>query len=208
MTSELVYRCHNMGGPDGDCEYAATGELIAASAVTFNDNDEPICPGETVFGDPCGCVLEAVTPAKKKPWAAIAGALVVIPLLVGVAWFFFLRGDAVLRVEQDVFALSPGETVKVEVFNDGEVSLNLSEIVFSARDFSTEQFESGLEVAPGSSAFFRVKFANSAQDSIQGTMTLFSNSVGEPVSIELIGNANPWSVTEKLNSASTILDKE
>ena len=79
---------------------------------------------------------------------------------------------------------------------------------FSSNNFSTEKTDDSLDIAPGNSGYFYVKFAQNAQDSIKGSMTIYSNSSGEPVSIELIGNAKPWRISEKLNSTSTILDKE
>lgn len=207
MTTEVVYRCKNTGGPDGDCEHAASNETISASSVTMNDNGEAICPGETVFGDPCGAVLEEVIPPKKIPLGIIGGSVAALLLVAGAVWFFLLSGNALLRVDQTAFTLSPGESVKVKIFNDGEVNLQLDDVEFSANDFSAEKTDDSLDIAPGDSGYLRVKFAQNAQDSIKGTMTIYSNSSGEPVSIELIGNAKPWSVAEKLNSTSTILDK-
>ncbi|WP_305402225.1 DUF1573 domain-containing protein [Photobacterium leiognathi] len=126
-------------------------------------------------------------------------------LLCGFSWF---RGDALLRVDQTSFILSPGQSTKVEVFNDGEVNLQLDNVEFSSDKFSTEITDDNLDIAPGESGYVRVKFSENAQDSIKGLMTIHSNSAGEPVSIEIIGNAKPWRVAEKLNSTSTILVKE
>lgn len=208
MSTEVIYRCKNTGGPDGDCEHAAGDETIPSSAVIINDNGDAICPGETVFGEPCGAILEEVIPPKKVPWIPIGGATAGLAVIAGLVWFFFLRGDALIRVDQSSITLAQGQSTKVEFFNDGEVALQLNEVLFSDDRFSAEQFDDGLEIEPGSSGFVRVKFAANTQDSAQGTMTIDSNSAGEPVTIELIGNANPWSVAEKLNSQSTILDKE
>ncbi|MCD9524207.1 DUF1573 domain-containing protein [Photobacterium carnosum] len=208
MTTDALYRCKNTGGPDGDCEHAAQNEAIPASLVTINNNGEAICPGQTVFDEPCGAVLEEVIPPKKVPWMMIAFSSIAVLVVAVAMWLFLFRGDALLRVDQTSFVLSPGESTKVEVFNDGEVNLQLGDMKFSSNNFSTEKTDDSLDIAPGNSGYFYVKFAKNAQDSIKGSMTIYSNSSGEPVSIELIGNAKPWRISEKLNSTSTILDKE
>ncbi|BBL88448.1 hypothetical protein VroAM7_11010 [Vibrio rotiferianus] len=208
MATEVVYRCKNTGGPDGDCEHAASGETIQSSAVTINDSGDAICPGETVFGEPCGAILEEVIPPKKMPWALIGGVAASLFVVVGITWFIFLRGDALLRVAQTSIALAPGQSAKVEVFNDGEITLTLDDVSFSSDSFMSENLEDGLEIEPGESGHFRVKFSANTADSAKATMTIDSNSAGEPVIVELMGNANPWSVADKLNSKSTILAKE
>ncbi|RXJ72876.1 hypothetical protein CS022_13595 [Veronia nyctiphanis] len=208
MTSEVVYRCKNKGGPDGDCEHASSDDNILSSLITISETGEAICPGETVFGEPCGSVLEKVIPPKKIPWALITSLLSGIAIIAGFVWFILLRGDAVIRIEDNLLTLSPGQTVKVEVFNDGEVTLKLNDVIFSQEYFSAELPEGGLEIEPGTKENFRVKFAKSAQDSVNGIMTIDSNSAGEPITIKVVGNANPWGVVEKINKKSTILDKE
>ncbi|MEC6822388.1 DUF1573 domain-containing protein [Photobacterium piscicola] len=208
MATKIVYRCKNTGGPDGDCEHAASNETLEASAVTFNESGQAICPGETVFGEPCGAILEEVIPPKKLPLGIIAGSVAGLIVVACVVWFFFLGGDAQLRIEQTSITLAPGQSVKVEIFNDGNASLKLDDVTFSDNEFSVDKTEDSLEIAPGKSGFLRIKFAQKAQNNIQGKMTIDSNSSNGPVSIELEGNANPWTVAEKLNSTSTILDKE
>ena len=208
MTKEVVYRCKNTGGPDGDCEHAAGNEDISASLVTINNNGEAICPGKTVFDDPCGSVLEEVIPPKKLPLGMIAGSVGGLALVAGAIWMFALKGDALLRMEQTTVTLSPGQSAKVALFNDGEANLTLDDVIFSIANFSVEDDAESVDIAPGESGFIRVKFAPNVQNSVQGTMTIDSNSASGPVSIKLVGNTNVWNVAEKLNSQSTILGKE
>ncbi|WP_318400874.1 Ig-like domain-containing protein [Photobacterium leiognathi] len=208
MAADVVYRCTNTGGPDGDCEHAACNEDIPASLVTIDDNGDAICPGKTVFDEPCGAILEEIIPPKKLPWMAISISSITVIVVAVAMWLFLFRGDALLRVDQTSFILSPGQSTKVEVFNDGEVNLQLDNVEFSSDKFSTEITDDNSAIAPGESGYVRVKFSENAQDSIKGSMTIHSNSAGEPVSIEIIGNAKPWRVAEKLNSTSTILVKE
>ncbi|WP_318479976.1 Ig-like domain-containing protein [Photobacterium leiognathi] len=208
MTKEVVYLCKNTSGTDGACEDALENKAIPASLVTINDNGEAICPGTTVDGEPCGAVLEEVIQPKKVPWMIIVASSVVVLVITVAMWLFLFRGDALLRVDQTSFILSPGQSTKVEVFNDGEVNLQLDNVEFSSDKFSTEITDDNSAIAPGESGYVRVKFSENAQDSIKGSMTIHSNSAGEPVSIEIIGNAKPWRVAEKLNSTSTILVKE
>ncbi|ANU38497.1 DUF1573 domain-containing protein [Vibrio scophthalmi] len=208
MATEVTYRCKNTGGPDGDCEHAATDEIIMASAVTIGDDGQAYCPGETVFGEPCGAALEEVIPKKKIPWVAFSIASAMVVVLSLIIWFAMFRGSALLRVDETALTFSPGQTVRVEIFNDGDLGLEIDRIEFSQQGFSIEPQEAELEVAPGESAYIRVILAQHVQDSIQSTMTIFSNSSTDPLTMDLVGNANPWGVADKLNSSSTLLGKE
>ncbi|WP_283392499.1 DUF1573 domain-containing protein [Photobacterium phosphoreum] len=208
MATKIVYRCKNTGGPDGDCEHAASNETLEASAVTFNESGQAICPGDTVFGEPCGAVLEEVIPPKKPPLGIIAGSVAGLIVVACIVWFFILGGDAQLRIDQTSITLAPGQSVKVKIFNDGDASLKLDDVTFSDGEFSVDKAKDSLEIAPGKNGFLRVKFAQNAQNNIQGKMTIDSNSANGPVSIDVAGNVNPWTIAEKLNSTSTILGKE
>ncbi|PSV13373.1 Ig-like domain-containing protein [Photobacterium leiognathi] len=208
MTANDGYRCKNKSVQRGTCEYAKSEKIIPASSVTTYSNNEAICPGNTDHNKPCGAVLEKVIPQKKLPWMMIALSSATVLVFAVAMWLFLFRGDALLRVDQTSFILSPGQSTKVEVFNDGEVNLQLDNVEFSSDKFSTEITDDNSAIAPGESGYVRVKFSENAQDSIKGSMTIHSNSAGEPVSIEIIGNAKPWRVAEKLNSTSTILVKE
>jgi len=208
MANEIMYRCSNTGGPDGDCEYAGNEELIPESKVSQDDDGNAICPGETVFGEPCGATLEEVKPRRKIPWKLIAGVGISALILVCAVWFFLFRGSAVLRVDTTPIVLTPGESAKIELFNDGENVLKLKEVRFSADVFSVESEEQTLEVEPGENGDIRIKLSSEVSDNVEGDVTLYTNGSEKPITIKLAGNVDPWSVVDKLNKSSKILSQE
>ncbi|WP_318520567.1 hypothetical protein [Photobacterium leiognathi] len=208
MTKEVLYRCKNTGGPDGDCEHATSNETLSASAVTFNDNGEAICPGETVFGEKCGAVLEEVIPQKKLPLGMISVAIVGLVVVVGAISFFLSGSDALLNVNKMNLSFLPGETIKVEISNKGEDNLKLDDVTFSDDKFSIDKKYEGLEVAPNEHAYIPVKFANHVEHDIHGSMTINSNSSNGPVTIDLLGSSNPWSIIDSIDSTSPMLDNK
>ncbi|WP_305402223.1 hypothetical protein [Photobacterium leiognathi] len=91
MAADVVYRCTNTGGPDGDCEHAACNEDIPASLVTIDDNGDAICPGKTVFDEPCGAILEEIIPPKKLPWMAISISSITVIVVAVAMWLFLVQ---------------------------------------------------------------------------------------------------------------------
>lgn len=220
MSKEILYRCTNRSGPDGACEYVENEELIPASKVEKDDDGKPLCPGKTVFGDPCGAVLEVAIggggegPIEKlrkllreKPMLPIAAGIVGLILISGVAWFL-MRGDAILRLESSTLALAPGESAKIELSNIGKGTLKIKQVKFSSDAFSLESAEKLPEVKPGEKGSLRIQLAPEVKDSVQGTLTLDTNGTEKPVNIALSANVDPWSVFDRLSKNSKILKQE
>lgn len=208
---EVLYRCTNRNGPDGACEYAENGELIPASKVVEKDEDgNVLCPGQTVFGDPCGAVLEpAVGDGGEGKKVALIAAVVVVAAILGFAgWKWFPDGHAKLHLEPASLTLSPGESAKIELINEGDGTLKIIDVKVSPDAFSLESADKLPKVAPGEKGSLRIQLAPEVKDNVQGTLTLETNGTKDPVVITLAANVDPWSVFNRLNQNSKILKQE
>ncbi len=209
MGKEIVYRCTNRSGPDGSCEYAEDETLIPDSKVEKDNDGNPICPGETVFGEPCGAILEEVTPPSRPIIPILIGAgAVVIAALGYFIYIIFLNGSAVLDIKTDPITLMPGESAKIEFSNKGDKALKIKEVTFSSNLFSRESDEKIPKVAPEETGSIRVILSPDVNENITGTVTLDTNGADEPVTIEITGVVDPWSVFDRLSRNSRILKPE
>lgn len=208
MGKEIVYRCTNRSGPDGSCEYAEDETLIPDSKVEKDDDGNPICPGKTVFGEPCGAILEEMKPPPRPIIPIMIGSGAVIIAIIVYIIIKMTSGNAVLNMKTDPITLMPGESVKIEFSNTGDKALKIKEPTFSSDLFSRESDEQIPKVAPGETGSIRVILSPNVNDNVQGAVTFDTNGAKEPVTIELTAVVDPWSVFDRLSRNSKLLKQE
>jgi|GEM_PF-2284866 len=220
---KLSYRCENEYGPD-PCEYALNNYTIPESEVTpALGGGRPKCPGKTRSGLPCNADLipiavgkgrwgEAIL-AEGRLWMVLLGGAFFLLLLAGV-WYLSPLGlgqsqPSLLATPNPLlFSGKPGgkKSAQLTIRNNGEGELVIDRIEVRPAAFSVSGEK--VRIKAKGAAKLPVRFDSPSIDLTEGELVLHSNDQKSPTTIKLVANRDPWWVFRKLESTSTLLQKE